>query len=300
MNQSETENEEQHEPCPTPLAWQDVVREVEAHARYQQFEAPGGQIRVREFGEGKPVVILPGTQSTARHFYLTAWLLREEYRCIMFDHAEWQRTISPERVIGESASIIGAVMEHLTGDEPPHLYGSTYGAQVAIELLRHNPNRFQDVIFQSGWAYRPLTASERGLLRVGRRFPLAVRWLPSWRAVQIRNHRDCFPPFDQTRFEFLVNEMRLQPTREVALRLLAASSTDLRPRLGDIALPAMVLRCEGEGPAIESLQNDLESGLPQARTEWMHTSGLFPYLTHPHRIVKILRQFWESDEKAAS
>jgi hypothetical protein len=35
----------------------------------------------------------------------------------------------------------------------------------------------------------------------------------------------------------------------------------------------------------------LASGLPCARTEFLHTTGHLPYLTHPHRIAKLTREF---------
>ena len=36
---------------------------------------------------------------------------------------------------------------------------------------------------------------------------------------------------------------------------------------------------------------ELEAALPHARSEWLHTTGQLPHLTHPHRLSKLVREF---------
>jgi hypothetical protein len=69
---------------------------------------------------------------------------------------------------------------------------------------------------------------------------------------------------------------------------------DFRSHLGSIVAPTLLIGTEGEGPNIRRWMRELQSGLTDVRTEDMHSSGLYPYLTHPHRVAKLVRTFLES------
>ena len=113
--------------------------------------------------------------------------------------------------------------------------------------------------------------------------------------MQELNHRRWFPPFDGTRFEFLVESTGSIPQAELANKALATARFNIMSRLGEIACPVMLVRTEGEGPIEARCHSVLEQGLKNARTEWMHSSGMHPSLTHPHRLVKLLKTFFASD-----
>src|SRR5690606_26040411 len=92
---------------------------------------------------------------------------------------------------------------------------------------------------------------------------------------------------------FLLQEAGETPVREFASQFLAAAQTDLTTRLSEIKQPVMVLHCEGEGRQVAATSTSVEQGLPNSCREEMYHSGHFPYLTHSHRLVKILKPFWE-------
>ena len=64
---------------------------------------------------------------------------------------------------------------------------------------------------------------------------------------------------------------------------------NLSDRLADVKCPVLLVRTEGQGQLETAGHEVLEKGLPNARTEWLHSTGLHPYLTHPHRLAKILK-----------
>jgi hypothetical protein len=70
---------------------------------------------------------------------------------------------------------------------------------------------------------------------------------------------------------------------------------DLRPRLPEIPQPVLLVETEGEGTATRACQQELAAALPNATNETILGTGQYPYLTHPHRLAKILRQFLDSD-----
>lgn len=279
----------QPEPCPTPLAWQEVLREFDQQSLIRTYETELGELDLTEFGQGPPLLFLPGIVGTPRLFALTAWLLRDEFRCLLPDHPRWKRRPRTKDLIGQTAEVVAAVGRHLAG-EGLDLFGTSFGGQVALELMLRQPGLVRRAVLQSSWAWRRLTVTEKAVLQIGRGVWLPIQKVPLWLSTQVQNHRRWFPPFDETRFGFLLNQTYATPTREVSRRLLAAGQTDLRPMLGSIEHPVLILKCEGDGRQISAAEEELERDLPSARTVEMHTTGLFPYLTHPHRLVKILRE----------
>jgi pimeloyl-ACP methyl ester carboxylesterase len=66
---------------------------------------------------------------------------------------------------------------------------------------------------------------------------------------------------------------------------------DLRPDLPQIRQPVLLVRTEGEGAVSAACQEELAAALPHAKSEWLHTTGQLPYLTHPHRLAKLVKSF---------
>ena len=287
-SQSATQ-EEQLEPCPTPLVWQEVVRSFDTQQTQLDFQTSLGHLKLTSFGEGQPILFIGGHVATPRLFALIAWLLKDEYRCLLMQHPEWTQTPKPGSVIPNTVSMIAEFMERGL-PEGVDVFGSSYGAQVALQLLIEHPNRVNNTILQSGWANREFNLIERAVLRVGTGAPGSAGRVPMWLSIQHQNHRRWFPPFDETRFGFLIEEIRQNRTRKASRRLLAAHHTNLNDRLSEINNPVHILRCEGDGPLLDQLQATLEESLPNVTSEEMHTTGQYPYLTHPHRIAKLIRK----------
>jgi pimeloyl-ACP methyl ester carboxylesterase len=276
------------EPCPTPLAWQEVVSSFRAAATVRVFSTEFGDVTATEFGRGQPIVFFPGLAGGPLLFSLTSWLLKEDFRSIILEHPQFDRAPSSVQLVPRTAEAFGLAIEHLC-PEGANVYATSFGSQIALQLMASRPGLVRNSFLQGAWAARQLTWAEKGLLRTGSWLRRPVRQIPLWLSAQIQNHRRWFPPFDETRFGFLLNEVGQTPTRVIARRLLAAGSTDLRPKLSSILQPTVILHCEGEGGLVAAAERELEERLPHARSEEMYHSGHYPYLTHPHRLAKILR-----------
>lgn len=292
-------SEPKSEPCPAPLAWQEIAQSFHESAESRIISIPNADLRVTEFGTGRPVVFLPGTSGSARLFCLTAWLLKEEYRSILIEFPRFHYRPAPAALVSQCAEAYSMAIEHLSPGGAD-LYASAFSSQVALEMMNAWPSVIRSLFLQGGWANRQFTRTEQAVLTVGRFIPLKLGRIPFWKSAQIENHRRWFPPFDETRFGFLLQEAAETPARDTALQLLAAARTDLRPRLQEIQQPVLVLHCEGEGRQIAAAEADLERLLPNVKQTEMYHSGHFPYLTHPHRLIKVLKPFWESLEQSTS
>jgi len=287
------------EPCPTPLAWQQVAQSFHESANSRIIETERCELKVVEFGSGRPVVFLPIPYGSSRLYCLSAWLLKDEYRSLLIEAPRFASPPTPERFVYEAAEAISLAIEHLSPGGAD-LYASSISSQIALQIMATRPHAVRSAFLQGAWARREFTVAESLMLQTGRWLPAKLRQIPFWQSAQIENHRRWFPPFDETRFGFLLQEAGESRACDVATRLLASARTDLRPVLPDIRQPVAVLHCEGEGRQIAAAQAELEAGIPHVQHLEMFHSGLFPYLTHPHRLIKLLKPFWQSVETAAS
>lgn len=282
------------EPCPTPLVWSEVLAAY--HSESTPWELANGSRRLvgRTWGEGPPLYLLNGFAATAEMSSLMLWLLRDQFRCVVFDSFDDGPARKPRPAMNHFAADLLAVADH-HGDNAIRVFGASFGAAVALQAALAAPARVSGLVLQHGFAARPLSLSERILAAWCRRSRRPLSAFPGRRRVQELNHRRWFPPFDGTRFEFLVESSGSIPQAELANKALATARFNIMSRLGEIACPVMLVRTEGEGPIEVRCHSVLEQGLKYARTEWMHSSGMHPSLTHPHRLVKLLKTFFASD-----
>ncbi|WP_437224728.1 alpha/beta fold hydrolase [Planctomicrobium sp. SH661] len=287
---NETTPQPKVEPCPAPLAWQEIAQSFHESAQSRVMSTTLADVKVMEFGTGRPIVFFPSICGSSRLFCLTAWLLKEEYRSILIESPQFHRKTSPATLVKQTAETLAMVTEHLVSDGAD-VYASGFSSQVALEMMSSRPKIIRSAFLQGAWAHRSLNAVERSVLQVCRMTRRPLNRMPLWQSMQIENHRRWFPPFDETRFGFLLQEAGETPTCELAKRFLAAHQTDLRPRLNTISQPVLILHCEGEGRQVAAAEEEMEQLLPHVEREEMYHSGHFPYLTHPHRLVKILKPF---------
>ena len=249
----------------------------------------------RTWGDGPPLYFLNNFAATAELLSLTVWLLRDQFRCIVFDSVTHDRrsarATTPTMI--EFADDLFAVADHHS-DQRFSVYGAAFGGAVAIQAAIDQPGRIERLILQHGFAHRQLTLFERLLASICLRSGQTLDALPQRRRFQAVNHKPWFPPFDQSRFEFLVQSTGTLPLRDLARRALAVNSFNVVSRLEEISCPTMLLRTEGEGRQAADSQSMLEKALKQPRIEWMHSAGQHPYLTHPHRVAKLVQSFFQT------
>src|SRR5580700_10847165 len=72
--------------CPAPLGWVQVLEAVRAQSTPWSVEVEGHQFSGRTLGVGPPLYFLNGLAGTSDLFCLLVWLLRDEFRCVVFDY----------------------------------------------------------------------------------------------------------------------------------------------------------------------------------------------------------------------
>jgi pimeloyl-ACP methyl ester carboxylesterase len=279
------------EPCPTPLTASEVLARLRQEAPLWSIDRAGRAIHGRTFGNGPPLYLLNGLLGTHELYVLLAWVLREHVRCVLFD---WPAN-GPRAPRGREP--IAAFVEDLFGvadfhgDDRFTVFGTSLGGLVALAAMLDQPPRIERAILHGSAGARRLSILERLLVRAGRLLPGTLAGVPFHAAILRQNHRPWFPPFDAARFQFLLDDAGSTRTRTLAGRANVLQRTDLRPRLRAIHQPVLLVRTEGEGEVSARAQEELAAALPDARSEWLHTCGQLPHLTHPHRLAKVLRPF---------
>lgn len=282
--------------CPPPLVWHEVLREFHAQADVWYLDRPKYRLTGRQWGTGAPLYLLNGFGGTHELYALLVWLLRDEFRCVLWDfpgtaagtQADYSVTIDE---LADDVAAIAATC----GDASIDLYAPSFGSLVALSTMARHPQLVHGALLQGGFAFRRLSRFESFLTRSCRFFPGSMKHFPGSGTVRQHNHRRWFPPFDETRWQFLEDNAGRVHVSTLAWMGALIRDADLRSRLKAIEQPVLLIETEGEGAATRACQRELATHLPHASTEVLLTTGQYPYLTHPHRLAKVIRQFLAKD-----
>lgn len=288
------------EPCPTPLSTAEVFESFGQEADSWELAGPFGSIRGHSLGSGPPFYFLNGLEGTSEVFRLLAWLLRDDFRCVLFDTPvpEIQSYDAVQNVSDlPDVRQLFAVADELA-DKSFAVYGSGFGGWVTLAAMLSDPERISGAVLQAAYAQRKFGLLERSLLALGRRSSRTFERVPGWQAVFQQNHRHWFPPFDAARFEIFRHIAGHVPVRDVSLKLRQLQKLRFDHRLKEISQPVLLLKSEGEGRLHRRQQEVLEESLSRAQSEWLQNTGLVPHWTHPHRVAKLIRQFFTSEHQS--
>lgn len=277
---------EEREPCPTPLEWHEILSRFLNEADHWYLETSSGQIRGRTWGSGPTIYFLNGMSGTHELYALIVWLLREDYRCVLFDYP---RSAS---ATWDGLSDLLPQVAKLHGDnESITLITRDFGFQVALTCAQRHPGFLSTLVCQTPSDGMTLTRSEHLLATVGRRLPVKLKWIPGRRKIQQHIHRVWFPPYDPSRFDFYLDNTGEQAASGLAQRFLLHANS--LPEWNAQALPfrSLMIRTEGENPCQAETAEKIKATVPAIPIEWMHTSGQLAFLTHPHRLAKSIKEF---------
>lgn len=277
--------------CPPPLAWVDVLANFHKQAHAWYLDRPNYRLSGRTLGSGPPLYLLNGFAGTHELYSLFVWLLRDRYRCVLFDYPAPKAKAKVS--LDDLADDLAAIAE-TSGDRNCRLFASSFGGLVTMTAMQRHPDRFERAVIQAGYAHRSLSRLEQLLIDVARNLPGRLRHFPGRGAIQRQNQRRWFPPFDATRWQFYFDNTGSVPLAELARRATIIRDCDLRPLLHGIVQPVLLVGCEGHGRILDNCQQELADGLPHATVEALNDTGQVPFLTHPHRLAKVVHAFLEN------
>jgi pimeloyl-ACP methyl ester carboxylesterase len=283
------------EACPPPLLWQQVVTAFREESESWEMWTTCGMIRGRAWGDGPTLVFLNGLDGTCELFTLCAYLLKAQFRCVLFDGPTGRQV-----TWGRLCDSVAEMVAKFSAADGCHLFGTSLGSALTLETTVRLGSRVRTATLHAAFAHLRLTVFERLAARVLQWLPGRMRSVPYWRALQDRSHRLWFPPIDPTRWEFYLDNAGQTPIATLAQRFGMLRKFDFRSRLSDLQTPVLLLHVEGEGAVQTRCREELAAALPNSHTEFLHTTGLLAYLTHPHRLAKLIREFVASTDSMPS
>jgi pimeloyl-ACP methyl ester carboxylesterase len=292
------------EGCPSPLGWAEVLESFRAESTAWSVDVDGGLLSGRTLGRGRPLYFLNGISGDCELFCLLAWLLRDDFRCVLFDYrsraAERRpdQGRQPERLTASRLGNDLIAVADAQGDRTFGLFAAPFGSLVALIALVEHPERIERAILLGGFAHRRLSPFERLLCGLGRFLPGDLSRVPLRSTLQRASHQRGFPPFDASRWDFFARNTSHTPVRDLAERASLMATFDLRNQLRRIEQPVLLIRTEHEGAISSAGQDELERELPRASRESLPLAGQLAYLTHPHRVAKAVRSFFGETSSA--
>jgi len=278
--------------CPPPLRWQDVLTHVRQNAREWRIERKGAVLTGRCLGTGPPLYILNNVWGTGELMALLMWLLKDDFRTVV---SEWpiakDGSLPRQRLAANALSDDLLAVADFHNDDCFSVFATSFGGLVALMTVNRTPERIHKAVLHAAFARYRLSLLERLLLCIGRFCKRPLREVPLFERIQTHNHRGSFPPFDHSRWEFLLNNLAGTPTRDAVRRISALQRCNLHGVLEQIRTPVLLLGSENCGRLTQQRETELAGILPHAEHDVLPHCGHFPFVTHPHLLTKALKEF---------
>lgn len=279
-----------NQPAPPSLA--------EALHRFQSEAKPGtcdtGRYRCSYsvWGEGPPLVFIPGLSDQALSFVMIMARLSANFRCIAYDlpqginHGAHVGPYTHTDLIAD----LFALLDHLDIRQT-YLFGSSFGSTIALAAAHDQRERIPRFILQGGFAYRPLARAEVLLASVARYLPGPLNRLPFRRELVQRTHGAPFAACPPDVWEFFLSRWGSRPMRAVAHHALMLHRLDLRPMLSEVRQPVMLI-CGDDDPLVNRhCEEVLLGGLPHVTRAELQDCGHNPQYTHPEAVAELVKRF---------
>ena len=218
--------------CSSNWRLRDCLRRWHAEARHGAIDTGRYRCRYVAWGQGPPLVCIPGLASDALSFVMLMARLQTQFCCISYDLPDGAEDGAPlMRYRHEDLTDdLFALLDHLRIRQS-FVLGSSLGATIALSALARQPRRFARAMLQGGFVHRPLSAAELFLVHWLRYLPGRLRHLPLMHTVIERNYREPFLQRDPDVWDFFRQRVGRVPLRAFASRALMINGLDLRPRL---------------------------------------------------------------------
>lgn len=279
------------------VGFANALNAFESTGRRGVFRGPRFSSPYFDWGTGPRTIILGhGLSDRSTSFLPLASLLKERFRCIGWDlPGTHQPANEPLPWIRHRhlAEQLLALCDHLAVEKPV-IVGASFGSTVAIRALAMAPDRFSGGILQGGFAYRPLSGTQRTLVRLMRFFKHGtMKQLPRYRDFLARANGKEFEGHDTERWEHLLACAGPTPVRTVCHQALLLDQTDLRPMLPRIKLPMLLVCGDNDRVVNQGCSNVLLQGLPMARRITLTHCGHVPCYTDVEALAALMLEFMD-------
>jgi len=243
-------------------------------------------------GDGPELLLLPGFGATHAAWAPLVPELQRAYRLILVDLPGTGRGggLHPGAGLDQLTAPLGGLLDHL-GLRNVALLGASMGGLVALWFARDHPERVRRLVTVGAMAH--LEPWQRA--RLDERVALLDREGPSGFARAMV--RDLLAPAFVQAHPRLVRAvvhayaLELPPARDVEILARILRDADLRPHLGEIAAPTLVLHGEVDRQVSLSQAEHLAAGLVDARLLVLDGAGHHLLLEKRAESIRAINSF---------
>jgi pimeloyl-ACP methyl ester carboxylesterase len=246
------------------------------------------------WGEGPPLVLVPGLAGGYELLGPLARLLSERFRVISYQLRGEDDCFALRRSFGMS-DLVEDLAEFLEwhGLESPAVLGVSFGGVLAMEFSARYPGRLSALAVQGVGA-----RFERGLLQQVAGAVLADYPLPPDNPFVNQFFNLLFGSRQKPGplFEFVTRQCWQTDQSVMAHRFRMVEECDLEGRLGRVRVPALVLHGDRDLLVSDRSLRDLCRGLPDSRLVHLPGCGHLAFVTQAERVAEEVGRFLLVDE----
>src|SRR5262245_59661443 len=246
-------------------------------------------VTYREWGEGEPLVLVPGLAGGFELLGPLARLLARQFRVISYQLRGEDNCFALRRRFG-LPDLVGDLAEFLDWHclETPIVVGVSFGGLLALEFAARHPHRLQQLVVQGVGARFERSLVQQVTSAVLSRFPL-----PSDNPFinQFFNLLFGRAPSQTALFQFVTRQCWQTDQSVMAHRFQLAEAFDIRPRLHRVRVPTLVLLGDRDVLVSERSLRDLKTGIADCREVRLKGCGHLAAVTHPERVADEVRKF---------
>ena len=256
-----------------------------------------GTVNAAQSGDGSPLFLFHSLLSDRVSFDAIVPELSKSFRVIVPELPGFGRSQAVTGGLAAVADRMAEAVEHAADGEDAIVLGNGYGGFVALQMaIRHPDIATRLVLADCGAAF-----SEPG--REAFRSMAAASMTKGLSAITDVAMRRLFAPEFQAGHPELMQDRReafLRTDPEVFRAACdALAALDLRPELGKVRVPALVLVGEHDEATPPPMSHELAAGLPQAYLEIIPGCAHVPQLQSPRLFLDVIGDFLAVTNAAA-
>src|SRR3954466_1575536 len=248
-----------------------------------------GTVNAAQSGEGAPLFLFHSLLSDRASFDAIVPDLEKSFRTIVPELPGFGRSSAVEGGLIAVADQMAAAVKDAAAGAPAIVLGNGYGGFVALQMaIRHPEIASKLILADCGAAFsEPGREAFRNMAKASREKGLEAITDVAMRRLFAPEFQAQHPDLMQDRREAF---LRTDPTVfRAACDALAA--LDLRPELGKVRVPALVLVGEHDEATPPPMSHELAAGLPQAYLEIIPGCAHVPQLHSPRLFLDVIADF---------
>jgi len=255
-----------------------------------------GPIAWCEAGTGPPILFLHGLGMTRTGWDAQLEDLADRWRCVAWDMPGYGASAPLDGLSLEAAADAAATLAAELGG-PVHVVGLSMGGMVALQLALRHPQAVRSLVLCDTSPAFGLDGTDPDAWRAARLAPLDAGARvedfaePVLRAVMA-------PDADPAAIRAAVDSMLRVPVAGLRQAIAALPDHDVRARLGEIAVPTLVVVGELDEETPLAYAEALARGIPGARLEVIPGVGHYTPLEAPAVLNALLRDHIGTVEQA--